>query len=112
MGYTRQSVAIAFELLGLLALESGMTIRFIIFIILGSLFHKSALVLLLFCTITNQEFLSEFLRVLHSYSRLFLSLARLTGSTLPIEMTLLGLFTDIMETIPTILPKVLLYVYS
>ena len=71
MGYTRQSVAIAFELLGFLALESGMTIRFIIFIILGSLFHKSALVLLLFCTITNQEF---FIRIPPRIAKLFKTL--------------------------------------
>ena len=49
-----------------------------------------------YCSVQLQirSFLSEFLRVLHSYSRLFLSLARLTGLYFQSKWHF-GLFTDI-----------------
>lgn len=46
MGYTRQSVAMGFELLALLALTDGRMRRFVLLVACGALFHKSALVLL------------------------------------------------------------------
>ncbi|MBJ6978099.1 EpsG family protein [Luteimonas sp. MC1895] len=46
MGYTRQSVALGFALLGLVALRDGRLRRFVLFVALGALFHKSAVLLL------------------------------------------------------------------
>jgi len=46
MGYTRQSVAIAFEMFALLCIQSGQPLRFILFILLGSLFHRPVLALM------------------------------------------------------------------
>ncbi|MGQ4659022.1 EpsG family protein [Lysobacter sp. F6437] len=46
MGYTRQSVALGFALLGLVALGDGRIRSFVIWIALGALFHKSAVLLL------------------------------------------------------------------
>lgn len=55
MGYTRQSVAIAFEMLALLALQSGQGLRFIILILLGSLFHRPVLSLLILVVFSKQQ---------------------------------------------------------
>lgn len=55
MGYTRQSVALGFELLGLAALMKGQLRRFIFFIICGALFHKSAVVLLPLAALVSAE---------------------------------------------------------
>ena len=46
MGYTRQAVAIAFEMIAILALQSGKSLRFIFYIFIASLFHRPALVLM------------------------------------------------------------------
>ncbi len=46
MGYTRQAAALGFELLALVALMDGRFLRFTTLIILGALFHKSAVILL------------------------------------------------------------------
>ncbi len=46
MGYTRQGVAIGFELLALVALIDGRLGRFVFCILLGALFHKTLLVML------------------------------------------------------------------
>jgi hypothetical protein len=46
MGYTRQSVAMGFELLALVALMDGRIRGFVFWMVCGALFHKSALVLL------------------------------------------------------------------
>lgn len=46
MGYTRQSVALGFALLGLLALRRQDLVRFTIWILVGAAFHKTAVVLL------------------------------------------------------------------
>lgn len=46
MGYTRQSVALGFALLGLAALGHGRTRAFVIWIAIGATFHKSAVLLL------------------------------------------------------------------
>lgn len=45
MGYTRQSVAIGFELLAIVEISRQRFFRYILFIALGTLFHKSAIVL-------------------------------------------------------------------
>lgn len=46
MGYTRQSVALGFELLALVALTDGRILRFVVLIVFAALFHKSAVLLL------------------------------------------------------------------
>lgn len=46
MGYTRQSAAIGFALIGLVALGDGKLRWFVFWIVIGALFHKSALVLI------------------------------------------------------------------
>jgi len=46
MGYTRQSAAMGFVLLALVALTDGRFLRFAVLIACGALFHKSALLLL------------------------------------------------------------------
>ena len=46
MGYTRQTSAIGFIMLGLIDLMNGKTIRFYVMVILGVLFHKTALFML------------------------------------------------------------------
>lgn len=46
MGYTRQSVALGFALLGLVSLQDKRIRRFVVLIIFGALFHKSAVLLL------------------------------------------------------------------
>lgn len=46
MGYTRQAVALGFALLGLAALGDARTRAFVIWVVIGALFHKSAVLLL------------------------------------------------------------------
>lgn len=46
MGYSRQGVALGFELLALVALMDGRTWRFVVWMICAALFHKTAVVLL------------------------------------------------------------------
>jgi hypothetical protein len=46
MGYTRQAVALGFVLLGLVALSDRRVAKFIFWVALGALFHKSAVLLL------------------------------------------------------------------
>ncbi len=46
MGYTRQSVALGLALLGLVALGDGRVRTFLVWVAIGALFHKSAVLLL------------------------------------------------------------------
>ena len=46
MGYTRQAVAIGFAMLAILALLRGRTMRFVAWIVMAALFHKSAVIML------------------------------------------------------------------
>lgn len=46
MGYARQSVALGFLLFGLVALSEGKTRSFVIWVLLGAAFHKSAVLML------------------------------------------------------------------
>jgi hypothetical protein len=52
MGYTRQGVAIGFEMLALLALERGRVALYIAWLALAATFHKTALVMLVVPAIT------------------------------------------------------------
>ena len=57
MGYTRQSVAIAFEMIALLSIQSCQNFRFILLILIGSLFHRPVLALLALTAFSSQSFL-------------------------------------------------------
>lgn len=46
MGYTRQGVAIGFLMLGLASLMKGSLLRFILWVVVASLFHKTVLIFL------------------------------------------------------------------
>lgn len=46
MGYTRQGVAIAFLMIGLISLMKGSLLRFIVWVTIAALFHKTVLVFL------------------------------------------------------------------
>lgn len=46
MGYTRQSVALGFALIGLVALQDQKIVKFVIWVLVGALFHKTAVLLL------------------------------------------------------------------
>ena len=46
MGYTRQSVALAFAMLGLVSLGRGLPRWFVLWVLVGALFHKTVLVML------------------------------------------------------------------
>jgi hypothetical protein len=46
MGYTRQAVALGLAMLGLVALERKSTLWFVIWVVLGATFHKTAVLLL------------------------------------------------------------------
>ena len=56
MGYTRQSVAIGFEMLALLAIQSGQNLRFTMLILIGSLFHRPVLALFALAAFSSQSF--------------------------------------------------------
>lgn len=45
MGYSRQGVAIGLAMLGLVALENGRALKFVLWIALAAMFHKSAVIL-------------------------------------------------------------------
>jgi hypothetical protein len=46
MGYTRQGVAIGLVMLGLIALDKGSMTRFVAWVVVAALFHKTALILI------------------------------------------------------------------
>jgi hypothetical protein len=46
MGYTRQGVAIGLVMLGLVALDKGSILKFVAWVVVAALFHKTALILI------------------------------------------------------------------
>lgn len=46
MGYTRQGVAIGLVMLGLVALDKGSMSKFVVWVVVAALFHKTALILI------------------------------------------------------------------
>ena len=46
MGYTRQGVAIGLVMMGLVALDKGKILKFVVWVSIASLFHKTALILI------------------------------------------------------------------
>ena len=65
MGYSRQGVSLGFELLALVAIVDGRLWRFFLFVLIGALFHKTAVILLPFgfISIANHNRLWERLLV-------------------------------------------------
>lgn len=55
MGYTRQSVAIGISMLALLSLANGRVFKFVGWIALAALFHKSAIILLPFAILASTK---------------------------------------------------------
>ena len=55
MGYTRQSAAIGIAMLAIVALGQGRTWRFMLWIALAALFHKSAIVLVPMAVLVNTK---------------------------------------------------------
>lgn len=55
MGYTRQSAAIGFAFLAFISLLDKKSKKYILYVLLGAAFHKTAIVLLLFYPITKNE---------------------------------------------------------
>ncbi len=53
MGYTRQSVALGFEMLALVALSRKSVVSFVIWLLLGATFHKSAVALIPLVALVN-----------------------------------------------------------
>jgi len=77
MGYTRQAVALGFVLLGLSALGSGRVRVFVAWVIMGALFHKSAVLLLPIAALaaSRNRFLTAFMVALTTALTYFLLLA-------------------------------------
>lgn len=76
MGYTRQGVALGFALLGLAALENGRVRAFVIWVAIGALFHKSAILLMPIAALaaSNNRILTTALVVLTTVMAYFLLL--------------------------------------
>jgi hypothetical protein len=55
MGYTRQSAAFGLCLLGLVALTDGRLVKFVFYIFIATLFHKSAILLLPFAVLVSSK---------------------------------------------------------
>jgi hypothetical protein len=55
MGYTRQSAAIGIAMLAIVALGQGRTLRFILWVVLAALFHKSAIILVPMAMLVNAK---------------------------------------------------------
>lgn len=53
MGYTRQAAALGCALLGLIALQKGSTTKFIVWVLVGATFHKTAVLLLPISALAN-----------------------------------------------------------
>ena len=53
MGYSRQGVALGFAMLGLVALQKRSTVSFLVFVLIGATFHKSAVILLPIAAVAN-----------------------------------------------------------
>ena len=55
MGYTRQGIALGCAMVGLVAFAEGRVLRFVIWIILGATFHKTAVLLLPFAALASSQ---------------------------------------------------------
>ena len=55
MGYSRQAVALGFELLALIALTDGRMLRFFFWVICAALFHKTAILIAVFSVLSQKD---------------------------------------------------------
>ena len=55
MGYTRQGIALGCAMVGLVAFAEGRVLRFVIWIVLGATFHKTAVLLLPFAALASSQ---------------------------------------------------------
>ena len=55
MGYTRQGIALGCAMFGLVAFAEGRVLRFVIWIIIGAIFHKTAVLLLPFAALASSQ---------------------------------------------------------
>ena len=55
MGYTRQGIALGCAMVGLVAFAEGRVLRFVIWIVLGATFHKTAVLLLPFAALATSQ---------------------------------------------------------
>lgn len=55
MGYSRQGIALGLAMLGLQALQQGRTFRFVLWVLLGATFHKTAILLLPIVALANSR---------------------------------------------------------
>ena len=55
MGYTRQGIALGCAMVGLVAFAEGRVLRFVIWIVLGATFHKTAILLLPFAALASSQ---------------------------------------------------------
>ena len=114
MGYTRQAVALGFIMLGLRYLSDGQVRRYLLFVVLGALFHKSAVIMLPLAIFYRQQgLLLRFLGVgLFSGIMAYLFLAehyeRLWGDYVEVQMQSDG---GMVRLLMNVLPAVLLFVY-
>lgn len=53
MGYVRQGMALALTMIGLRALSGGSTVRFVVWVLIGATFHKTAILLLPIAILAN-----------------------------------------------------------
>ena len=55
MGYTRQGMALGCALVGLVAFANGKVLRFVLWIVIGATFHKTAILLLPFAALASSQ---------------------------------------------------------
>ena len=55
MGYTRQGMALGCALVGLVAFADGKVLRFVLWIVIGATFHKTAILLLPFAALASSQ---------------------------------------------------------
>jgi len=96
MGYTRQSAAIGFEMLAILALAKRRKLIFFVYLLLGTLFHKSLLIAILIPLLMKiQESIQE-KKVINIIALIILALFTLISAGIVIEAT--SRFADIYLT--------------
>lgn len=55
MGYTRQGIALGCAMVGLVAFAEGRVLRFVLWIVIGATFHKTAVLLLPFAALASSQ---------------------------------------------------------
>lgn len=114
MGYTRQAVALGLIMLGLRYLSDGQVRRYLLFVVLGALFHKSAVIMLPLAIFYRQQGVALRLLGVGAFSAimayLFLSdhYERLWSVYVEVQMQSDG---GLIRLMMNALPAILLFVY-